>query len=110
FDRSEHLALDDKGFAGNASACGGRVAATAELGGDFVDVYPFAFRTEADAGDPGLDLLEDTGDDDRSDGADMIDQTFGIGTLGARAGEVGFPEPEIGDLVLVRQAEMTINM
>jgi len=86
------------------------VAAAAELRGDFVHVHLFAFGAEADASQFGLQFLEDASNHDRRDGADMVDESFRIAAVSASAGEVGFLQPEIGDLVLVRQMEVAVNM
>ena len=40
----------------------------------------------------------------------MIDQTFRILTVGAGANKIGFLQPKVRDLVLMRQAEMTIHV
>src|SRR5262249_13633949 len=108
FDRCDHLALDGERGAGDASAGGGGVAATAELGGDVVDIDLVALGAEADAGQRGFELLEDAGDDDGRDGADMIYQAFGFAALSAGTGEVGFLEPEVSDLVAMREAEVAV--
>ena len=86
------------------------MAAAAELRGDFVHVHLVVFGAQADARQFRFDFLKDAGDDDRLDGADMVNQSFGVVAFGAGAGEVGLLQPELGDLVVVRQAEVAVNV
>ena len=50
----------------------------------------------------GFDLLKDARDDDRLDGADVVNQPFGVLAFRAGAGEIGFLQPEPRDAVVVR--------
>src|SRR5581483_11624828 len=110
FDSGNDAPLDRERPARDARARGGSMAATAELGGDFVHVYFFALGTQADAGQIGSELFKDAGDDHGRDGADVINEAFRI--IGGRAGanKIIFSQPEVGDLVVVGQLEMVINM
>ena len=110
FDGGDHLALHGERFAGNARARGGAMAAAAKLRGDFVHVHLVAFGAQADARQVRFHFLEHAGDDDRLDGADVVNQTLRVVGFRAGAGEVRFLQPEIGDLVVVRQAEMVVNV
>ena len=73
------------------------MAAAAELRGDFVHVHLVAFGAQADARQFRFHFLKDAGDHDRFDGADVVNQTFGVVALGAGAGEIGLLQPEVGD-------------
>src|SRR5207245_2545771 len=90
FDGGNDLALDGERAAGDARAGGCRVAAAAELSGDVVHVHALAFRAQTHAGQLWFQFLKDTGDYHRRNGADMINEAFGIAAAGASAGEVGF--------------------
>ncbi len=54
-------------------------------------------------------FLENTRHHHRFDGADMIDQPLGIAPVGPSAGKILFLQPQVGDLVVVRQMEMVIR-
>src|SRR5215212_11281864 len=82
----------------------------AELSGDFVDVHGLAFRTQTDAGEFRFQLFKHAGDDDRGDSTDVIDQALGIAAFSSGAREIGFLKPEPGNLILVREAKMTIDV
>jgi len=86
------------------------MSAAAELRGDFVHVHLVAFRAQADAREFGFDFLEDARDDDRLDGADVVNEPLGIVALRAGAGEIGFLQPQIGDLVVGSETEFAVNM
>src|SRR5438477_10909559 len=109
-DRGDNPSLHGHGSAGNASAGGGRMAATPKLRGDFVHVHCSAFRAEADPRQFRFQFLEDTSHHYRRDGADVIDEALGVAALGACASEVGLFEPEIGDLIVVSEAEVPVNV
>src|SRR5207245_6502761 len=55
-------------------------------------------------------FVEGTGHHDRRNRTNMVDETFGIAALGAGAGEVGFLQPKISDLVLMSEMEMAVEM
>jgi len=74
-DRGKHTALDRKRVARNPRARCRRVAAAAELRGDFVHVHLVALGAEADARQLGLQFFKNTGHDDRFNGADVVNQT-----------------------------------
>src|SRR5882762_5692961 len=105
-DGPNDFALHRKGFARNSSARGGRMAAASELGRDFVHVYMLALGAETDASHLRLNFLEDAGDHDGRDSANMIDQPFGVTALSPGAGEVRLLKPEIRNLILMRQTEV----
>src|SRR5437899_10273448 len=86
------------------------MAATPKLGGDFVHVHCSAFRAEADPRQFRFQFLEDTSHHYRRDGADVIDEALGVAAVGACASEVGLFQPVIGDLTVVSQAEVTVNV
>ncbi len=109
FHRSNHLALHGKRFARNARARCCRMAAAAELRGDFVHIDLVAFGAKADACEFGFDFLEDARDDDRLDGANVINESFGVIAVCAGAGQIGFFEPEPRDAVIGGEAELAIN-
>ena len=107
FDGGNHLALDGQRFAGNARARRRRMAAAAKLRGDFVHIHPVALGTEADAGQFGFDLLKDARDNDRFDGADVVNEPFGVRAFRAGAGEINFLEPKPPDAVaMVRRKRL----
>ena len=54
------------------------MAAAAKLRGDFVHVDLVALRAQADADQIGFDFLKDTGDDDRLDVADVVNESLGV--------------------------------
>ena len=109
-ESADDLALHGEGAAGDPGASGGGVTATTEFGGDFIDVNFLAFRAEANAGEVGLNFLKNASHDDRSNGSDMIDQTFRIAAIGTGACEVGLLEPEISNLIVMREPEMAVNV
>ena len=86
------------------------MAATAEDGGDFIYIHFIAFRTQADAREFRFQFLKNASHDHRCDGANMINQSFGIIRVCAGAEKVGFLEPEIGDLIVVGQPEVIIDV
>ena len=86
------------------------MAAAAKLGGNCVDVHLLALGPETDARKLGLDFFEYAGAHHRRNGADMIDKAFRVARLGSRPREVGLLEPEIGNLILVGQAEVALDM
>ena len=110
FDRGNHLALDGKRLARNPRARRRRMAAAAKLRGDFIHVHLAAFRAQADADQFGFDFLENAGDDDRLNVADVVNETLGVLALAAGAGEIRLLQPEPGDLVAMRQPEARVNI
>jgi len=104
------LRWTDSGFAGDARTRRRRMAAAAKLRGDFVHVHPVAFGAEADAGHSGFDLLKDTRDHDRLDGADVVNQTFGVSAFRAGAGKISLLQPEPRDAVVGGQTEFAVNV
>jgi len=40
----------------------------------------------------------------------MVDQPLGVTAFGAGANEVGFLEPKIGDLIVMRQAKVAVDV
>ena len=66
--------------AGEASACGEHVAAAAEVGADAADVELRGFGAEAEADFAfwAGEFLEGGGDDDAFDGAEVVDEAFGV--------------------------------
>ena len=72
FDGGDDAALGGERTARDARAGGGGMAAPTELATNIADVHPGALGAEADARYLRFDLLEDAGDDDRFDGANMI--------------------------------------
>src|ERR1700720_2924540 len=100
FHGGNHFALNRKRFAWNSCARRRRMSAAAELRGDFVDVHLVAFRAQADAREFGFDFLEDARDDDRLDGADVVNESLGVVALRAGAGEIAFLQPEPRDTVI----------
>src|ERR1051325_1679373 len=110
FAAGNDLALHQEGMARQAGAGRGVMAAAAEWGGDFIDVDLVSLGAEADAGEVGPQFLEDAGDDDRFDGADVVDEALRVVRPGARAGEIGLLQPEIGDPVLVCEVKMIVDV
>ncbi len=66
--------------AGEASACGEHVAAAAEVGADAADVElrGFGAEAEADFAFRAGEFFEGSGDDDAFDGAEVVDEAFGV--------------------------------
>ena len=86
------------------------MAATTKFGGDFVHVHFLALGPKADAGEFGFEFFEHAGHDHRFDGAYVIDETFGVAAVRAGACEISFLQPEVSDLIVVREAEMAVNV
>jgi hypothetical protein len=82
------------------------MTSAAKLRRNFIHVYFVTLGTKAEARQFRLDFFEEARDDHRLDGANVIDQTFRIVRLGAGAGVVGFLEPEVSDLVIMRETEV----
>ena len=86
------------------------MAATAELGGDFVDVHVVALGAQADARQFGSNSSK-TQATTTGAMARMWSMSPSVSLLSAAgAGKVGLLEPEIGDLVLVGQAEVAVDV
>ena len=109
-DGGDDAALGRELGSGNPRAGRRAMAAAAELRRDVADVHRVAFRAQADAGLPRLQFLEDAGDDDRFDGADVVNQAFGFVGDGAGLGEVSLLQPEVGDAVAVGEPEVAVNV
>src|ERR1017187_234862 len=109
-DGGNDFALRRKGAPRNARASRRRVAAPAELRGNGIHIHLLALRAQADAGQLRVYFLEHARDHHRGDGADVVDQALRVAALGAGAGEVGFLEPEVGDLILVGQMEVAVDV
>src|ERR1051325_895333 len=105
----EHAALDAHWPAGHARTGGRGMAAAAENFRHGVDVHLLALGTEADAGERGINLLEQDRDDHRIDCADVVDQSLAVVRQCAGAGEVFLLEPEVGDAVVVGQMKTVID-
>src|SRR5439155_19066338 len=105
-DGVDYFALGGDGAAGDAGAGGGGMASAAKLRRDVVHIHLLALGAKADAGQVGFDLFEHARYHHGLDGADVIDEAFGIIRAGAGAGEISFFQPEIGDAVVVGEAEM----
>src|SRR5258708_8010769 len=109
-DGGDDAALDGERTAWDARSGRCRMAAAAELRGDFVYVHSIAFRSQTDPSQFRFEFFEDTCHHDRRNGADVVYEALGIAALGAGAGEGGLFEPVIGDLILVRQPEVAVEM
>jgi len=103
FDRSDHAPLNGQRFARDTRPGRGLVPAASEQAGDVAHVDAITFRAEADARQFRFELFEDASDDDRFDGADVIDESLTVGSVGPGTGEVGLPQPEVSDLIIVRK-------
>jgi hypothetical protein len=86
------------------------MAAAAELRGDFVHVHLVAFGAQADARQFGFDFLKDAGDDDRLDGADVVNESFRVVAFRAGAGEIGRLSQNQAIWRSCGQAEPAVNM
>src|ERR1044071_4163631 len=104
-DSGDDLLLDGQRRSWNTRAGGRGMASTAKFSGDFIYVHFLALGTQADASQFGLQFLKHTRDNHRLDGADMIDEALGVAAIGAGTGEIGFLEPEVSDLIVVRESE-----
>src|SRR5438105_1967538 len=110
FDCGDDPPLNRQRSAPEARPGRGRVSAAAELTGDFIHIDALALRAQTDASEFRFELFEDAGHHDRFHGADMVNQTLRVGGVRAGAREVGFFEPEPGDLVVVGEPEMIVNV
>ena len=86
---SDHAPLNGQRFARDTRPGRGLVPAASEQAGDVAHVDAITFRAEADARQFRFELFEDASDDDRFDGADVIDESLTVGSVGPGAGEVG---------------------
>ena len=107
---SDYLALDRHSFTGDPRTGSCAMPAAAEACGHFVNVYFRTLRAEANASEFRLNFLKDTGNHNRGDGADMIDQALGVAAFSAGPSEISFFEPEIGDLVVVSESKMIVDV
>ena len=82
------------------------MAAAAELRGNFVHVHLVALGAEADAGQFGFDLLKDARDDDRLNGADVVNESLGVRAFRAGAGEISLLQPEPRNAVIGGETEI----
>src|SRR5262245_29153250 len=105
-DLPDHATLRREGAARNSCACGGRVASSTKSLRDFVYTHLLALGTEAYAGQFRFQFLEHACHNNRFDGADVIDQPFRVILPSPGAREIGFLQPEVGDLVLLSQPEL----
>src|SRR6202000_2027584 len=103
-------ALPRERFAGHAGAGRRRMATAAKLAGDGIDIDLVTFGTQADAGQFRFNFFKHTGDDDGLDGPDMINQTFRVIGLSARAVKINLLQPEPGDPVVGGEAEFAVNV
>jgi len=110
FDSGNDPTLHREGLAGNSRPGRGRVAAAAEKGRDFVDVHLFALGTKTNTRQFRFDFLENACNDYWCDGANVIDQPFGIAAIGAGASEIGFFQPKVSNLILVRETKVAVNV
>src|SRR5437763_345476 len=108
--RCNHLPLHRERPPRDARARRSRMAAAAKLSGDLVHVHFFAFGTQADARQLRFDFLKHTRNDNGSNRPDMIYEPLGIAAVRARAGIVGFLEPEIRDLIVMGEPKMAVDM
>src|SRR4051812_23693951 len=81
-DSGEDLALHGEWFAGDACAGGGSVTAPAEFGGDFVYVHVVGLGAKTDASEVWVQFFKQTRNDDWFDGANVVDQSFGVISFG----------------------------
>ena len=58
----------------------------------------------------GFDLLKDARDDDRLNGADVVNESFGVRAFRAGAGEISLLEPEPRDAVIGGEAKIAVNV
>jgi hypothetical protein len=100
FDRGEDAALDGKGFAGNARAGRGAVAAAAELGGDSL-TFTFGFRAQADARSGPGSISSKTQATTTGSMARIWSIRPSVSRGPPRCGRNPVLEPEVGDLVVV---------
>ena len=84
--------------------------AAAELLCDFIHVDLRVFGTQTDTRHLGFDLFKDARDHHRFNGADVVNESFGIVALGAGACEIGFLQPQVSNLVVLRETEFAVNM
>ncbi len=110
FECGDDAALGGERGAANSRAGGGWMATAAELRGDLVHINVLALGAEADAGQVRFHFLENAGYHHRRNRTNMVDEPFGITAVSAGALEVSFLEPEISDLVLMGEPEMTVHM
>src|SRR5579884_2802486 len=102
--------LDGQRWSGNPRACSSTMAASAKERRNLVHVHLLAFGTQANARQFGRDFLEKTRDDHRFNRADMVNQPFRVIGLCTGPGIILLLQPEISDLVIMRQAEIVIDM
>ena len=58
----------------------------------------------------GFDLLKDARNDDRLDGADMVNESFGVRAFRAGAGEISLLQPEPRNAVIGGETEFAVNV
>src|SRR5262245_6475784 len=86
------------------------MAPAAEPPGHRADVHMVALGSETHASQFRFNLFKGAGHDDRFNRADVIDEALDVRGIGAGAGEVGLPQPEVGHLVVVGEVEMIVYM
>ena len=84
--------------------------AAAELLGNLADVHLVIFGTQADARQFRFNFLKDARDHHRLNITDVVNQAFSFVALGTGAGKVRFSEPEISNLILMRQAKVGVKV
>src|SRR5207244_11874972 len=55
-------------------------------------------------------FFQDASNDDRLNGADVINEALGVRGICAGAGEIGLLQPKVGHLVDVGEVDMSVNM
>ena len=86
------------------------MTAPAELRGNFVHVHFVAFRAETDAREFRFDFFKNARDNDRFDGANVVNESLRVHAFGAGAGEINFFQPEPCNTVVVREVETIVDM
>ena len=83
---------------------------SAELSSDFVNIHLVALGAQTDACQIRCHFFKHTGHNHRFNSANMIDQTLRVVRVRAGSGKVGLLQPKVGNLVVMRQAEIIIGM
>ena len=82
----------------------------AESCGDFIHVNGVVLGSQTDARQVRREFLEHASDDHRLNRANMVDESFGVATVGARAGEIALFQPDVGDAIVVSQMKVAVKM
>ena len=109
-DSRQHPPLHRKRIPLNARPRRRPMSAAAELRRHLIHVHRVALGAEADPRHRRPHFFKDAGHDHRLDGANMVNQPLGVAAVGPGAGEVPVLQPELGDLVVVSQVEMIIDV